>query len=259
MTGRICILGDSHIGALKLALNESKDSHFDDLVDIYGTRETTWNAVYVSDGKLVSDDPSVREMFQFTGGQESIDLSQYQSFCIVGGVSTRIVRRLSRTIATHSMNLPQRLLVSRGMFVSLLETRLRDSMAVRLMQMLASVTDKPIYRLASPLISEAVLDRRMGRMLQEIRNVGAEDEIMDTFDHACEKIFAGRTRLIPQPELTRSGRLFTKRNYCTGSKRLTIEDADHPEKDFEHMNAEYGLEVLRQMAAIPGIRGIVPA
>lgn len=258
MRKRVCFIGDSHVAALRLAVNEDHTSRFRNEMDIFGVRGDALRRTFVRDNTLRSNNDEVREGFQFTGGSEFINLDGYDSFCVVGcGTSLNAGISICHSYSTYRLGLPQRQLVSSELFDLMLHTRFTRSIAHRTITMLAQATGKPIYLIANPLWSQSVLAHPQGVILKEMAGLGVIDDFAAWMSMGLEAAFVTKATIMPQPASTRTGSCFTLPAYSVGSQRLTSESIEHPKNDVSHMNAAYGREVLN--AFFVAIDGAAPA
>lgn len=250
MRKRVCFIGDSHVAALRLAVNEDHASRFRSEMDIFGVRGEALRRTFLRGNTLRSNNDDVRKGFQFTGGSEFIDLDGYDSFCVVGcGTSLKAGIGICHSYSTHRFGLPQRQLVSSELFNLMLSTWFTRTIAHRTITMLAKATGKPIYLIANPLWSQSVLDLPQGAVLGEMAELGVIDDFAAWMSKGLEANFATKATIIPQPVSTRIGPCFTLPAYSFGSQRLTSEAIEHPKNDVSHMNAAYGREVLNAFFA----------
>lgn len=77
----ICIIGDSHIGALKLAYEEEKKI----LIDIYGIGASKFLSLYIKGKNILTENIKAKQAIKLTNGDEFIPLDKYNYVLIYGG------------------------------------------------------------------------------------------------------------------------------------------------------------------------------
>ncbi len=75
---RLCLLGNSHVAALKLGFSGSEAVFF-------ASPSRTLRTLQPQDGELVSTDPDLRRrLAKSSGGAETIRVSEFDAFLVVG-------------------------------------------------------------------------------------------------------------------------------------------------------------------------------
>ena len=75
-----------------------------------------------------------------------------------------------------------------------------------------------------------------------------EETLYAAFSAMCADFAQGDHIVFEQPAQTRISGIFTRQEYGRGSVRLTKNfNVAHPENDYLHMNADYGVLVVRQI------------
>lgn len=251
MISRICFLGDSHVAALRQAMDDPRSSSHAGRISIYGARGKGLYSLRREGRKLLSDEEKVGKSLKFTGGTTSIDIDAHDVFCIVGGlVKLEWVDEIVAHYATTAMALPGRHPVSARLLDRMFEERLRKTIAHHLLKILEN-TGKPLFYIPCPLNSEDILGNKKGDVMREMIAAGLVDDYFGRFCRARDVVLGKRARIIDQPEETKAPPFFTQRAYGIGSVRLAKRHVEHPEDDFGHMNADYGVLMLN--AAVKAI------
>lgn len=244
MTPRICFIGDSHIAALRQALNDPRGAVYSDRIAMFGSRGTGLKSSVIRDGELTSDDETVRDNLRFTGGSESIGIDDFDVFCIVGSqVKLDLMERTLEDCAPASMPLPGRAPISSGLMDKLFEERLKMTLAYHLATLLHT-TGKPVYLIGNPRHAEEILNHEQGAFYRTLIEAGVEQEYLRQFTKAFTALFGPFARIIAQPAPLLATPMFTRQAFTKGSVLLAKRLKEHPETDFAHMNADYGVEVL---------------
>ena len=244
MTPRICFIGDSHIAALRQALNDPRSAVYKDRITMFGSRGTGLKSSIIRDGELISDDEAVRGNLLFTGGSESIAIDAFDVFCIVGSqVKLDLMERTLEDCAPASMPLPGRAPISSGLMDKLFAERLKMTLAYHLATLLHT-TGKPVYLIGNPRHAEEILNHEQGVFYRTLIEAGVEQEYLRQFTNALTALFGPLAKIIPQPASLLATPMFTRQEFTKGSVLLARKLKEHPETDFAHMNADYGVAVL---------------
>src|SRR6185436_10196296 len=81
---RLCILGDSHVGAWKLAWDEISSTIDGVSINFFAGPGGLLKSLEAVGGKLVATRPKLEKYFVTTGGTASIDPDDYDAFGILG-------------------------------------------------------------------------------------------------------------------------------------------------------------------------------
>lgn len=246
MKPSICFIGDSHVAALRQALDDPRSAFHADRITIFGSRGAGLFDLRSEDGALVTDEKKVRQDLLFTGGDRKIDLAPHDAFCIVGGlVRLTEVDSIVEHYATAGTLLKDRRLVSNRLMTAMFEEALRQTLSHHLLTLVVG-TGKPLFHIPCPLPSEDILTHRKGAVLREIVEAGMAEAHLRRFSAARDAVIGGMAEIILQPESTVVQPFCTKRDYGVGSVRLTRKHVEHPEDDFNHMNRDFGVLMLNR-------------
>lgn len=250
MSHNICFIGDSHVAALRQALDDPRTAAHADRITIFGSRGSGLFSLREEDGALVTDEKKVRQDLNFTGGARRIKLGHYDAFCIVGGlVKLQRVDDIVEHYATVGMGLTRRHLVSERLLAQMFEEAMRQTLTFHLLGLVAG-SGKPLFHVPCPLPSEDIVTHWKGSVLRTIVNAGVAEDHFRRFSAAREKIIGGMAAIIAQPDSTVAAPFFTKREYGLGSVRLARQQVEHGDDDFNHMNKDYGVEMLNRAMAV---------
>lgn len=246
MSHRICFIGDSHVAALRQALDDPRASAHADRISIFGSRGSGLFSLHAEDGALVTDEKKVRQDLNFTGGDRKIKLRHYDAFCIVGSlVKLQRVDDIVESYATSSMGLRRRQLVSDRLMTLMFEETMRQTLSYHLLGLVAE-TGKPLFHIPCPLPSEDVVTHWKGKVMRSIIDAGLAEAHFRRFNAARDAVIGSKATIIAQPDSTVAPPFFTKREYGVGSVRLAKKHVEHAEDDFNHMNRDYGVLMLNR-------------
>jgi hypothetical protein len=246
VTRRVCLIGDSHAAAFKLALDpfrrERDDIHF----DVFASAQDSLATCHVLDGIVSPTNNLVRTNFIWTsGGKETIRLADYDDIYFIAGYSPYYIglyipwfpvrptgRQLTRHIARNVMT-------SADPFFELTSAIAAAGARVHLVGQ-AFAPERSAYGAG---LRADVLGDESGLAARRLEDVKAKihDEV---------SAFAGRFSSLarPPPQVLDETGCFTRHVYNRNAIRLT-EDMQTPysEPDDGHANGAYGLEMLRHM------------
>jgi hypothetical protein len=225
---RICILGNSHTGALKLAWSKLTASVPQVELIFFAAPGIGFAHADLEGGHLVPRSKRLKELFAYTsGGLESVDIAAYDAF-LVYGLGFSIPRA---KIDNHRY--------SSAVVSATYSDLLAKSLNWRLGNFVRSVTHAPIYVGHNPVPS-------LGEVPAALP--AADKEMSWSYDESAgifSRILAERDMLfIAQPHVTFGEDGMTKREYSFGSLKLDVGGRDgsdvHDADDIGHMNEEFG-------------------
>lgn len=245
MNKRVCFIGDSHVAALRLAINSERGEKYRSSMDIFGSRGKGLRSIRIENDLIVSDDETVTESFRLTGGADQIDLKKYDAFCIAGCLGNWVVlENIFSQFSTTRMKIGGDMLASDRFVDALLAERLKQTLAYEVIERLAKATRKPLYYIKNPFFSAKILEHRKGAFLRQAISAGATEILAARIEAAIDLTLGKHATVITQPPETIEMHCFTKDIFSQGSVRLSQRAPEHKGDDFGHMNAEFGLLVL---------------
>ena len=257
MSLNLCILGNSHMAAFKLAWEAIKQDYPDVRITFFGGIKGVVSRLHVEDGAIVPDNGRIRESLLWTSGGLDRITGDYDAFLLIGmGLS---YERLVHMFKNH--RLPDMIETLKHSVQPISEAYLRAasedfysaSGAVQNVEHVHAITSAPVFYIPCPLVSERALD---DASYAYWRFVKGRDYMMNVYNSMLDRL-RERCTVVPQPEETVVDGIFTKGKYCVGAVRLEKGlDRAHDVRDYVHMNAEFGEISLRDALAI--IRKALP-
>lgn len=227
MTMRICVLGNSHVAALKEGWDSIRAAHPGVDLVFFASRADRMRGMTAVDGCLVAANASLERDIAFTsGGRAKVVPSDFDLFLICGGLMVpRLDRRLSSAVR-----------------MAVVEDVLAASLAVPLARKLRSVSERPIWLLPTP---------------RRTAPPGVATSLATCLRYAevhamlAARIDLAPMRLVAQPAHTMPDGWHSAEHFSRGSKRLDIGDslsgALHEATDVWHMNGDYGRVCLEDI------------
>lgn len=235
---KICVLSNSHAAALRQGLDKLEPSARAELdVTFFASRSGGMKALESDGRRLRCPDPEVLRDIQYTsGGLGEIDLAHYDVF---------VVHAMGLLYPYVQLAAPY----SQQFVAAWMLGRWRQVLSYRLLEMLQAAPRARLVVSPQPYLSES----------DDSARSLVEKAILPPVP--LERAFSGeawlgelRALFLPQPAATVVKHVLTDRRYSRGSVRLDVGDRQsaqpHPASDHQHMNADYGLLVWRDLLAM---------
>ncbi|MBY5927083.1 MULTISPECIES: hypothetical protein [unclassified Halomonas] len=227
MKRKVCIIGNSHAGALKRAWDLVPEWHSANELTFFAARANGMRHLHLKGHTLIPRSRMLKESIRFTsGGLDSINVSDYDTFLIYG-------------LQMEAFFIEPGSFFSAAVIRQSLLDSVDSTLSFNILKMIRSVTDKSIYIGHSPLLtmnSDEDWTYSSEDYLSGVRLMN--DEVLSSY---C-------ATLIAQPSATIVNGIFTKSEFLKGSKRLSVgdnrDDQVHPDHDDRHMNDTFGREWL---------------
>lgn len=271
MSLRVCIVGNSHVAALKRGWPSVQEKYPATTIDMFGTYGTSFLDLSVSAGKIIADSETSIAYFKLTGGSAEIDLDAYDRIVVVGA-SARIssMANVLKTLCPPFMNadllrgdggadgkLALKLarfyrrqepsLVSSAVMRQTMIARFAKSRAAGLIRQIAGSSRIPIYHLPAPFPSSVLLSLKPKSAISRLVGMGYGPLFSDLLWDASESALRGMADVIRPPENLLVEGLLTDSIYSTGAARLDETLGEHEDDELLHMNGTYGAAVLRHV------------
>jgi hypothetical protein len=223
MATRVCVLGDSHCGALKRAWDRMASRHAGVMITFFCQRALGLSGLIVAGEELVPDSQELADTLRFTSeGKDRVVPRDYDVFLIYG---------LGAIVGSFCSDT----FYSRAVVTAALRDLVHPSLSFILLMRLRQLSDKPVFVGHPPLpLAGNVATDRCG-------STAYPDRIRLMNLLLYEPL---RTRLLPQPPVTIARGEFTDARFSRGSRRLAVgshdDDELHSDDDNVHMNDEFG-------------------
>ena len=257
---KICLMGNSHLGAMKLGWDALAEACPGVTADFFALGRDTYKHTVLRDGAIVPVKPElVEKLKMFSGGADSIPVGDYDAFAICGLAAgmNRVLRYLqNHAIAGEMTGRSQ--VVSYGMVQAAWDEYYRSTPMPHLVDMIRQVSDRPVILVMRPMISSSVLEEGSARtrFYEELIAAGEGPYASDLLERLMAPHLPGATVCLRQPGETTVAGVLTRKEFSVGSTTLRDQSLEHDEDDISHMNAEYGAIC---MAQVLDALGVVPA
>jgi len=241
----VCLIGDSHIGALLLGWRTIRDEFPEVQITPFGAPRDLVGELNVSDGRLVCPDTRLRRHFaRLSGGADAIT-GDYDRYLVCGvGWGIRFLLAAIGKFRSEDQVTDDRIPLSEDCYARAMAGLLRDSLSMQTVTKLRQITSRPIGVIPVPMPGEAARSPIYKRLCDS----GDAQKIASHFMSAAMIVAkeAG-AEFLQQPPETLSNPIQTLLFYKRDAVRLFVGnlDTEHGEKDYQHMNAAYGELVLR--------------
>ena len=225
---RICILGDSHTVALKSGWDRIRVSYPGVTITIFAARGPTMGRLEADGTDLVPGTMSLREQMEYTSGRSQVRTGDFDVFVLSGMFLLPLWTKAG---------------LSRAVITAANAEQYRLSISGTVAKVLRSVTQAPIYIMPKPLVAQ-----RPDPPVAEAVPPYPEQIALLTRYFETE-----RFHFVCQPAETMPEGWFTRPDFSIGSGRLVVapglEGEFHPERETNHMNADYGELALGRFLA----------
>lgn len=246
----LCVIGNSHIGAIKSGWDQIKAQDKNVSMHFFGSKSQSLSRTFVEDGILKTNDEQIQRSLERTGGSAEIDLRNYDGFVIVGGgLHLKKLARLLKFGALYPHKKSDQRLVSQGLLVEAFKTYIRTLAVWKLLRLLSGARgDVPVYVIPEPFFSKSVMKTETKDFINFAHDSGAGKALAEAFDKSCTSVVSDFGGFIEQPHETREDFIFTADRYSLGPvsmRRMMDMDREARDDDHAHKNADYGELVMR--------------
>ncbi len=247
---RLCVIGNSHIGAIRRGWDTVERDYQNSSIDFFGSTGDSIKTLANIDGVLSSPDETVRAMLHRTsGGRESIVPASYDAFVVVGlGLSTDAVANVYRRFRPFTFAKADMRLISRACVAAAVSGLMQASLALQTARLVRSVSMAPIFCIPAPQPSSLIQDEPVAdaEWLSERALIdGLYELIMAT---AARIEAAEGFRFLWQPAETMEMGYYSRREFGLNSVNLFGKPKGDQDQLF-HMGPEYGAIVVRALFA----------
>jgi hypothetical protein len=244
----ICLIGDSHLAALKHAWNAIGAEFPGRTLVFFAGAGKSMNGLSVSDGALAPHNQWLTDALERTSGGESRIAGDYDRYVIHGmGLSVYLAIEVARKFRAEHHADDGRKPISDDRYAELVCRTARDTIAGRTLAKLREITAAPI--LVSPMPWAGAKNRRIRGTLMK---AGESGDVARLFNEGCARLArASGAAFLPQPgETLEEDGIGTRAMFSAGPARFYAERAND---DNSHMNAAYGEAVLRRVLMAAGL------
>lgn len=220
---RLCIIGNSHAAALKLAAPDFCSAHPEAQLTFFAAPSRRTGQLMLENGVYRAGTPELAQQLRLTSvGQDAIDPAEHDAFLIYGFGGR-----------CDTGDRPRKLSAAFRQAVVL--DRARQSLLQKHMTALRHLTDAPVFAALTPLPGESAT-RKSRRLLRH------SEEVALVQQNLCTPL--GVT-LCAQPEASLVRDRATQARFVKHSapleNALKQKEAQHDTDERRHMNADYGL------------------
>jgi hypothetical protein len=231
---KVCVIGNSHIAALKHGWEAIRTGYPDRTLTFFGARGGAMKGL-VADGKqLVGSTAVLKRGMAFTSGLSAIVPDDYDVI-LVHGIGTRPYFKPAGTFYSEQS------------LKAALDEHTRGKVSTHVFTQLRQVTQQRVYFGHQPF-----------KAARRVRHRQPPTDYIEGLFIANEIYYGPRNAvLVPQPVETIANGRATDPEFSAGSRRLSVgasnDDEQHPDRDRRHMNERFGASWMRAFFdALPG-------
>ncbi len=265
MTARLLVVGNSHVAAIRAALEEAPERQGGVQVEVLALRASMLGAFDLREGRLLPATDEARARFETLNPDPPppTPLADYAAIAVVGldfkPLTAMAFWRGARWPGLPSLHEVEDLatmaplLVSRAAAEAAVASRLAGCAAARLIRLIRPQTEAPVFLLPCPRLSQRGKWTDVPRFHGHGRAVDGGDggELDALWEGAAARVGeALAVRYLPQPRNTIVGGIMTKRRFMRDDVVTLSTAAGHRQvTDMVHGNAAYGAAVLGRLVA----------
>jgi hypothetical protein len=247
---RVCLVGNSHLAAIKLGWDAVKLDYRDIACNFFGAPRNALRGLALDGDVLIpTNEALARKLKIVSGGPTTLRPSDYDVICCIG-LRFSFYHWLRSLPAVHSLSIGAlcegSALVSDSFLRHVARYWLEHSTAVLLMRMMRSVCTVPLFLLSTPLADEALLDDLGARPMAKEQMYAPLAGLYAVFQAEAQRCaIAEGFHLIPQPSTTIAPPCFSLPEF----RRKFVPSKDEFQDDKSlHMNQAYGVEAWVEIA-----------
>jgi hypothetical protein len=251
---KLCMIGNSHVAAMRLALQDALNAYPSLDVEVYGAHATNLVTARVHAGEELTFD---KPLWVFAAGEEasrarSVPLRGFDDYVIVGcDFGPSCIFQTYKRYYFSGLKGKRRQAITRQQFMQAASRLAADSAALILARSIREAGGN-VLLVPTPLPAEKGLHDTEKAKMEPFR--AAQDEgdgatLMQLYEELCSQQEQSGFRVIRQPEETKASEITSLQVFSDNSIRLRPgQDEIHPENDYFHMNSLYGSLIWKQIA-----------
>ena len=255
----ICLVGNSHVAALKLGLDQilAEGDISECRFSVFGTRGTRLIHAQVQGGVLQPSKKDSEACFDHRSGPHvQLRLDDYDDiYFTIGTRPDRFPHFNPYFLLNYLDSTCQQLQpLSLPLATAITHHTIHGQWFSPLLHGMLEQSSRPtVHYLGSPFLStRAPRAVAIHAQLQENpENQPVLEDLLETIRTSVESLETERLRIpAPPPSVLDLHGCFSRQEYSQGSVRLTEDfDMEHGVRDFRHMNADYGRQIIENIIA----------
>lgn len=252
---RLCVIGNSHLAAVKLGWDRIQDpvtrAQFD--LTFLGSPGLDMQHVVIEDGLIRGGTERLTRKFKSLGGIEEARIDDFDAFVLVGmSFGIQQCLRIYASHRTHTMRLgPSHALISEPAYSAAVSDRLRGTLSWRVaVDLLRHAGVRPVMICLQPCTAVGAVSnpgsREVNKLVAGATRNGDARALRRVFAAAIATLDMPGLMVVPQPDATVVDDILTRDEYTRESVKLNFRDR-HDGNDYSHMNALYGELVLQDL------------
>lgn len=239
---KICVIGNSHTTAIKLAWSEIETDYPDVDFTFFSAPANDMADLYLSNEKLLTNNVRAQKYMRITSGLSHIEINKYDAFVLSLSAGPKKLLGFFKRHRTLNLMRASENLISDNLLSEGLKDSFQNQPAFNILRLLRSQTNKPAVIVQTPMPT---------RLISSSSPLWAEvDELFPILSsHIASHVPTLEKELrftyLSQPENTFDGG-YSQHTYSVGSKKLRGAH-EHEIDEPHHMNQSYGLIVIKDI------------
>jgi hypothetical protein len=264
MSYAVCMIGNSHVAALKMAWDNRRPEIADGVSIAFFSAQTNFLERLEREGTvLVPGTEAAREKLAFTSGTADgrIDIARYDAVAMVASSFGINLPRLYAGFPTWERQrfVPDAGIVSAACLEAYVAQDIEESIAVRLVDKIRAIAPLPVLLVSAPYVSARALDEPQWKDEACLRDHDFLARYTARCRAAAERVAARHDcEVVWQDDVTAGPPGFTSLEFGRNPVRFNMHDLRMPEFDMRHGNEDYGAlmqaKILARLDAVSGGR-----
>lgn len=246
-----CVLGDSHLAALKSGWDETGQKNWNADLSFFGARGNLMRRLKREGRTLVGATEELQEQLKLTsGGRDYIPVDEFEFFFVyaLGFGLEPLLRHNARVRSDQHLGASAyEFVISQERFIEEVSKLVENSIAFRTIRMIRRMVDRPVVLVSQPLPVTAIRTRENPEWpfwseVEEFARV--LHPILE--EHATRFARKFDVKILHQPDHTVTDGYFTSQEYRRPwtHKRLPGLKLLYRTPDFTHVNARFGASLV---------------
>ncbi|KPA21855.1 hypothetical protein shim_17400 [Shimia sp. SK013] len=244
MSRKICVMGNSHVAALKSGWEDGDVAGKGFVPTFFGALSDGMATLDVVDGEVIPRDTKAADFFcKISGENTGVKPEIYDAFLLAGmGMFPTPVFNNYRAFSTPSTHHDAPHFVSDAVIADTLWEGIDGSMMMHCARTVRRVTDKPIFLAWQAFCSESLFDIEWrATQMQPILDNSDQPFVRLMMDTVEARLKEEGFEVLNQPDETLRDGVMTKAEFSRGSVLFRADNPKaHRENDVFHMNGIYG-------------------
>ncbi len=245
---QLCIVGDSHVAAIKQGWDQIEANWPDVNVRFLAKAANSLSGLVARGTRITLRGAGEKQLLEKTFGYSAIDVAEIDSFLCAGMMPS--IHALVQMQTTHKLACqahPAEQYVSEAAYAAAYQDMFRDSLLAKVLDVLRQAGARHGFVTLEPCRSSRLLEKQdhpIAGVYHELLSAGEGPVLADLLERTVSRLLPEGFSYLPPPADLTEQRLMTRREFSVGSTRL-LTGQEHSENDNKHMNGAYGAALLQ--------------